>query len=276
MKGSDKAVVLGVVIALILGVFYLKVLSPKRDEAASLKKSIADLQGQVDTQRAAADAGEAARQNYPVYYGRLVSMGKAAPAGADTSSLLVQLNHVSDKTHVSFDKIELDASSGTTASATASTTPPPTTSTGTTSTSTSTTPSGSGSSGSATAASSTTTPTPGTEATAANLPIGATVGQAGMPVMPYKLRFGGSFFDVENFLTGVDGFVHVNGTNTVAADGRLLTVDGFSINGVSPTLDVTLHVTSYVVPDNEGLTAGASPGGPAPVQTQPVSSTVSP
>ena len=274
MKGSDKAVLLGVLIAIVLGVFFLKVLSPKRSEVTSLKKDIAGLQGQVDSARQAADAGEAARKNYPAYYGRLVTMGKAAPAAADTSSLLVQLNHVSQDNKIKFNSLTLDASSGTTASAT----PPPTsgsTASSTTSTST-TTPSSSSSGGSATPASATTTPTTATEATAASLPIGATVGAAGLPVMPYKLSFQGSFFDVTSFLTGVDSFVHVRGANTVAADGRLLTVDGFSINGTSPQLDVSLHVTSYIGPSGEGLTAGASPTGPATVQTQPVSATVSP
>ena len=36
MKGSDKAVVLGVVMAVVLGAFYFMVLSPKREKASSL------------------------------------------------------------------------------------------------------------------------------------------------------------------------------------------------------------------------------------------------
>jgi hypothetical protein len=64
-----------------------------------------------------------------------------------------------------------------------------------------------------------------------------------------------------------------------------LTVDGFSLAPAqdskpsNPTLDVTLTVTSYVTPSDEGLTAGATPGGPAPTigqPTQPASATVSP
>jgi hypothetical protein len=43
---------------------------------------------------------------------------------------------------------------------------------------------------------------------------------------------------------------------------------------------VTLAVTSYVTPAEQGLTAGATPGGPAPSltqpQTQPVSAAVTP
>jgi Tfp pilus assembly protein PilO len=103
--------------------------------------------------------------------------------------------------------------------------------------------------------------------------------------MPYDLTFTGSYFDIADFLNGVDDLVHLRGTSQVAADGRLLTVDGFSLAPAqdskpsNPTLDVTLTVTSYVTPSDEGLTAGATPGGPAPTigqPTQPASATVSP
>jgi Tfp pilus assembly protein PilO len=104
--------------------------------------------------------------------------------------------------------------------------------------------------------------------------------------MPYDLTFRGSYFDVANFLKGVDDLVHLRDSGQVAADGRLLTVDGFSLkpaensNPSSPTLDVTLTVTSYLTPSDQGLTAGATPSGPAPSvsqpQAQPASATVAP
>jgi hypothetical protein len=78
--------------------------------------------------------------------------------------------------------------------------------------------------------------------------------------------------------------VHLRGNTSVAADGRLLTIDGFALapvgTGSSPKLSVSLAVTSYVAPSSEGLTAGANPTGPAPSltspQTQPASAAVSP
>src|SRR3954451_7776048 len=102
MKGSDKAVVFGVVMAIILAAFYVKVVSPKREKASTLGKDITSLQSQVDEQENNAQLGEAARQQFPAYYGRLVLLGKAVPAQADTPSLLVQLNTLADRTNVTF------------------------------------------------------------------------------------------------------------------------------------------------------------------------------
>jgi Tfp pilus assembly protein PilO len=290
MKGSDKAVVLGVVIAVVLAGFYFMVLSPKRDKASTLGKDISDLKAQISQQEQTAQFGEAARQDFPAYYGRLVVLGKAVPAEADSASLLVQLNSVANRSGVKFVGLTLGEGSGDSAATPASTpTTPSASSTSTTSSSstTSTTPSGSGAtSSSSQTTSATTTPTPATESSAASLPIGAVVGAAGLPTLPYEMSFTGSYFDVANFIKGVDDFVHVHGTSQVASDGRLLTINGFSFSflgqqaGQDPTLKVDLSVTSYVTPASQGLTAGASPTGPAPSltapQTQPASQTVSP
>jgi Tfp pilus assembly protein PilO len=277
MKGSDKAIVLGVVMAVILAVFYFKVLSPKRQQASSLKQDVADLQSQVDQQTQAANFGEDARRHFPEYYGRLVVLGKAVPADADSASLLVELNSIANRTGVQFQGLQLTAASGTDASSTASSSTSSTSSTSTTST-TSTTPSST--------ASTTASPTAATESTAANLPLGASVGPAGLPVMPYDLTFEGKYFQVADFLKSVDDLVHLRGTSQVAADGRLLTVNSFTLatdqhsKPSNPKLTVDLTVTSYLTPGGQGLTAGATPGGPAPSltqpQTQPASATVTP
>jgi Tfp pilus assembly protein PilO len=260
------------------------VLSPKRHEASSLKQDVADLQSQIDQQTQAANFGEDARRHFPEYYGRLVVLGKAVPADADSASLLVELNSIATRTGVKFQGLQLSADSGTEASSTASsTTSSSSTSsssssatTGTTAT-TSTTPSTSGSAATA-------TPTAATESTAANLPLGASVGSAGLPVMPYDLTFEGEYFQVADFLKSVDDLVHMRGSSQVAADGRLLTIDAFDLtpagtaNGPNPKLTVDLTVTSYLTPSDQGLTAGATPGGPSLTQpqTQPASATVTP
>lgn len=272
MKGSDKAVVMGVVVAIVLAGFYFKVLSPKREKASALSKEIIELQAQVDEQEQLAQFGEDARQHFPSYYGRLVVLGKAVPANADTPSLLVQLNTLAQRTGVEFNGLTLSAGSGGSAtSGTSSTTPSDT------STTAGATPSG-------------TTPTAATEATAANLPLGATVGTAGLPVMPYDLTFAGSYFDVTKFLKGVDDLVRAGDASQVSADGRLLTVNGFSLalsdadgagaSSPNPQLQVNFSVTSYLTPSDQGATAGASPSGPGTYltqpETQPTSATVSP
>jgi Tfp pilus assembly protein PilO len=287
VKASDKAIVMGVVAAVVLAGFYFKVLSPKREHASSLKKEIAELQLQVDQQKQTAAFAEDARRHFPAYYGRLVVLGKAVPADADTSSLLVQLNSVAGRTGVKFDKLQLSDSSSSASTSSASEAASSAASTAESSSSAEPTGSTDSSASGATPASSTAgATTAATEATAANLPLGAAVGSAGLPVMPYELSFEGTYFDVAEFLKGVDSLVHLRDSGLVSANGRLLTVDGFSLapkegtNPTDPTLVVNLAVTSYVTPSDQGLTAGATPGGPAPSvtqpQAQPASATVTP
>jgi Tfp pilus assembly protein PilO len=275
VKGSDKAVVLGVVMAVVLGAFYFMALSPKREKASTLKTEVSDLKAQVDQQRQAAAFGEAARKDFPAYYGRLVVMGKAVPDQADTASLMVELSAISHSSGVEFRGISLSADAGdSSGSAPAASTAPSTGTTPTTPTD---------STGTTTPAA--TTPTPATETDAAGVPLGAVVGSASLPTMPYDLDFSGNYFQVSDFLKGVDDLVHLHGATQVAADGRLLTIDGFSLSepqglGANPKLKVSLRVTSYVTPATEGLTAGASPTAPAPSltqpSTQPTSATVTP
>jgi Tfp pilus assembly protein PilO len=305
VKASDRAIILGVLVAALAIGFYLLVLGPKRDEASKLNKQIDDLHASILQQQQVADFAEQARKEFPRYYGRLVVLGKAVPAQADTASMLVQLSSIARDTKVKFRGIALNqgsasAGTGTSSTPAPATTPPPTGSTGT-----ATTPSPPASSGTSTAGSSSTTasssstsssattgtsatPTaaPATEASAATLPIGAEVGPAGLPTLPYDLSFTGSFFDISNFIGGIDGLVtpHEQGTR-VSSDGRLFTIDGFALKGgapgSSPVLQADFLVTTYVTPEEQGLTAGASPSGPAAPtsptapQVQPASAVVS-
>jgi Tfp pilus assembly protein PilO len=301
VKGSDKAILLGVVMAVVLGFFFFTVLSPKRDKASQLGKDVSDMKAQVAQEEQVAQYGEQARSQFPRFYARLVVLGKAVPSGADTGSLLVELSAIAHQTDVKFQGISLDSGGGGTSasassSASASTTPSSSTSssgtdatgssTSTSGTGTTSTPSGpsASTSGSTATRAANTTPAPATEASAANLPLGAVVGPGDLGVMPYSLTFQGSYFQVADFLKGLDDLIHTRGSSEVAADGRLMTIDGFSLAeplglGPNPQLKVAVEVTSYVAPASQGLTAGASPGGPAPSssvpQTQPASAAVS-
>ena len=297
MRGSEKAIFVGVGVLALAAAFYLMVLAPKRQKASDLQDQITSLNGQIAQANQVADFGEQARQHFPVYYGRLVVLGKAVPESADTASMLVQLNSIAGRTHVDFHGLKLgsDTSGSGTGSSTAPSTPAPTTpspssgSTGTTGTSTSptsTTPSSgtpasstSSTSGSSSTAATTATAIPATEDAAAAQPIGAVVGPDGLPTLPYTLMFRGGFFDVANFIGGVDGLVDLHhSSGQVGADGRLVTVDGFALNGglpgSDPTLDASFAVTTYTTPPLQGLTAGASPSGPA-VPSQPLTTPTS-
>lgn len=297
MRASERAIVFGVVLAALAIGFYVLVLGPQRDKASELSKQVDDLHASISREQQVTDFAEQARREFPRYYGRLVVLGKAVPEQADTASMLVQLNSISNRSQVAFQGISLSqgsdsAGTGTSSSSSPTTTPPTSSTaptaptapaaTGTSGAAPSTT--ASGTSGSAAPVSA--TPAPATEASAATLPIGAVVGPGGLPTLPYDLTFRGTFFDISNFIGGIDGLVTPqDGGTQVSSDGRLFTVNGFALNGgapgSSPKLDANFLVTTYVTPEEQGLTAGATPSGPAAPsapgtpQAQPASAVVS-
>jgi Tfp pilus assembly protein PilO len=310
VKRTDLTILAAVGVLGLVAAFWFLVLSPKREEAAELGDKVTQLEASVAEQEQLAAAAEEAESGYNENYQRVVVLGKAVPQDADTPSLLVELQDIADRENVDFQSITLADGSGVTDAAQVAT-PPPLTAPETGSTSEETTPastdpsaegestetstettsaesttaesSTTGSETTATDASTTTTATtaPATEATAATLPIGATVGPAGLPVMPYDLSFSGGFFEVADFLADLDELVDA-GSTEAHVHGRLLTVDGFSLAPVEdtaggsptdPVLNVSLAVTTYVTPAEQGLVAGATPGAPAPTTPAPATTT---
>jgi Tfp pilus assembly protein PilO len=263
MRRNELTILLALALVGLLAGFWLVVLSPKREQAASLTDEVDQLHSQLEQTQQAAAAGEQARESFPADYRKLVVLGKAVPEDGDQASLLVQLQRLADRAGVRFQAIDLSAS--TSASVPAPTTEPSTTE----STATSTSSSSSGE------------PVPeptvdATEAAAATLPIGASVGPAGLPVMPYELKFTGNFFQIADFMKQLDAMVHTR-RGAVDVDGRLLTVDTFSLSPLEtlsegagqamspvPTLAAELSVTTYLTPADQGITAGATLSGPAP------------
>jgi Tfp pilus assembly protein PilO len=294
MRANERMIFVGVaIVALAIG-FYLLVLGPKREKAGELKDQVNTLHASITAAEQQASYGEQARRDFPKYYGRMVVLGKAVPAEADTASLLVQLNTISDQTKTDLRSIALgqnggDAGTGETAAPSAPPSPTgqaqaaaSTASTANSATPTDTTASSTGSTSSGTA-STAATPAPATEASAASQPLGAVVGPAGLPTLPYSVDLWGSYFDVSNFIGKVDGLVEPVASGTqLSPDGRLLTIGGFSLQikgtGSSPLLKANFVLNAYSTGD-QGLTLGASPSAPAPVgpgetQVQPASAVV--
>jgi len=277
MKRTDLSIVAGVGMLALIAAFWFVVLSPKRTEANDLATQVTELEASVAAQEQLASTAVEAEESYDENYHRMVVLGKAVPKEADTASLLVEVQGISQESKVSFDSLALSQAAATGAAPVA--TPPPLTSP--------TDPSGEAPPEGETpeAAATETTPTstdaaappaptaaPATEATAASLPLGATVGPASLPIMPYDLTFTGGFYEIADFMEGLDGFVKANEAGA-GVSGRLLTVDGFSLEPLEsaaggaprpdPPLAASLAVTTYVAPAEEGVTAGATPTAPA-------------
>ena len=128
MKSSADTtrVIVGIFVVVGLAVaFWMLMLSPKRKEADELGTQAEGLQVSLATAQSEVADAEAARRKFPKYYRQLVVLGKAVPAGDETSSLLVELNHIGVKTEVDFEKIALGTVDGSAATEEAAPAPEP-------------------------------------------------------------------------------------------------------------------------------------------------------
>jgi Tfp pilus assembly protein PilO len=256
MKSSTRPII-GILLVVAAAIaFWTLALSPKRSEAEKLNTQIETLDASVASARSELAQATAARRTFPTAYHRLVELGQAVPATDETPSLLVELELLAVKSGVSFQTITLEGSGEPAAAA-------PTEATSTTT---------------GESASSTGTPAaevvPATEVEASLLPLGASIGTAGLAVMPYSMNFSGSFFGIAKFIGKVDDLVE-SGKAKMLVDGRLLTINGFSLTsgsaeGAGTELQATFSVTTYLTPPGQGITAGATPTAPAEATSQTV------
>ncbi len=253
MKSTDRTILIGIGMLALVAAFWFLILAPKRQEASDLEAQVAEAQAQVTEAEAAAVASEQAKRDFPSNYREMITLGKAVPIDADTPSLLTELQTLSVRSNVDFRSITLSASSSAAAPVT-------------------TTPAAPADTGVPADPAAAADPAAPLEATAALLPIGATVGTAGLPVMPYEMAFEGGFFEIADFFGRVDGMVDSHG-ETTSVNGRLLTINGFSFTvgpDGPPGLSATVTATSYLTPVDQGITAGATPAGPAADAAAPV------
>lgn len=253
MSSSNRLIVSILIVAVVAIGFWMLLLGPKREEAKKLSTEVDGARVALAESQSKAAEATAAQQEFPTDYQQLVVLGKAVPTNDDTSSLLVELNRIGRRSHVKFESIQL-AAEGESAAAAAPVAAPPATPTAPT--------------GAVPAAAS----VPSTEATASLLPLGATIGTAGLAVMPYDLTFSGDFSHVADFIDGIDSLIHTGGQD-IAVDGRLVTLNGFALNADPeagfPHLTATFSVTTYLTSPSQGVTAGATPTEPAPAIATP-------
>lgn len=265
MTGRDRTVLIVVVSFVLVAAAWFLVLAPVRKDSKSLDGQLSAAQTRVQAAQAGVTAGERDRAAYRQNYATVARLGKAVPADDDVTSLVVQLQSAAHRSHVDFRSLEL-ASAGSAATAA-----PPVAPVAAAAGAAAGQPTATG----ATGATGPTGTAPATQAVVATLPPGAAVGTAGFPTMPFDFAFTGSFFKLQGFLGRLDGFTRVAG-DRVAVQGRLLSVDGFSLKADLkgfPAMIASVHATAYLLPADEGLTAMSSAA--APVGT-PVTSSSTP
>jgi Tfp pilus assembly protein PilO len=261
MSASNRMIISILVVAALAIGFWMLLLGPKREEASELSAQEGEMRVALSEAQAKAVEAAEARRRFPADYRQLVVLGQAVPAGEETASLLVELNEVARSTGVKFNSFQLSSSGeGGAAAAPAPTAPEA--------------PAAAAPSGAVPAAAT----IPPTEVAAAMTPLGASIGPAGLAVMPYTLTFSGNFFQVADFIKEIDSLVDA-GKGRLAVDGRLVTLDGFALNvsaGTEPQLTATFTVTTYVTPPNQGITAGATPTEPPASVSTPAASEATP
>lgn len=262
MKSTDRTILIALGVAGLFAAFWFLALAPKRDEAKELGDKVAQLESDIAAQEAIVVEGSAAQTDYERNFSTLVTLGRAAPANGDMPGLLEQLVSISKTADTGFEVLTQGAAVEEPQPAVAESTVDPGTEA----------PPAEGEAPPASEGAPASTPVsaaPATEASAATLPLGATVGSAGLGILPYDVKFTGDFFEIADLFKGMDQLIESEAAR-VDVGGRLITVNRFEMTKVDTAspLEVEVSLSTYVLPESQGLTAGAtSTAPPAAVPT---------
>ena len=296
LTDRDRKILIALVPVLVLVAYWFLLLAPKREQASTAKDDVAVQQQRLETARAAAKAAESAKDDFDASYAQVVRLGKAIPSTVDMPSLLVQLDAAAAGTGIVFTKIATGdrVAGATTGTATTTPAPPAGSQSGTTGT-----PAAAGgqtaqsqpgaaaeaannaqqtaNQNTASAEQSGVSPSD-TQTSTSNgggLPVGGgttgaadgstSTAPAGLETVPLELAFEGNFFNLADFFHSVKRFVSLTSEN-VLVSGRLVTVEGVrwtSDEAIFPRIKAEITATIYLSPKSQGVTAGATPQGPA-------------
>jgi len=260
MSRRDTYIVTVVAVLGAVAAFWFLALSPKRESLSALDKDVAEARQVLDQARQEKVKFAKDQIAFPRMYANLSRLGKAVPPDEDVPSLLVQLNHAAVKARVNFHSVELKlalaekveqeaAESGAAAPPAGEAAPaggeaaPP---------GGEAAPAGGAATGAAAAA----TAAPAAGATADPAAAPAAAGQ--FDLLPFEYRFKGDFFDLEDLIHNMTRLVERR-NQELAVTGRLITIQGFTMKRGS----ITVLATTYMLPADQGLFAGATPQGPA-------------
>jgi Tfp pilus assembly protein PilO len=296
LTGRDKKILIVLVPVVVLAAYWFLLLAPKREEASTAGTALTEQQERLEAARTSSRAAEGAQQNFEVSYAQVVRLGKAIPSSVDMPSLLVQLDAAAAGTGIQFTNITAGER---TAAAPAPPTAPgsetrPVDAGGETAQSVpgATVEHANNAQQAANADISESEQTgldtqTSTSTGDGGLPVGGGAGPAGEPAagrtapagletVPLELEFVGNFFNLADFFHDVKRFVRV-ANQDVLVSGRLLTVEGVSWSSdaeIFPSVRAQVKATIYLSPEAQGVTAGATPQGPAP--TTPAGTTSTP
>jgi hypothetical protein len=284
LTDRDRKIVLILVPLALIAAYWFLLLGPKRDQESKVRTELQSAQSQRDTARQAAAQLGTAKRSYATDYATVIELGKSIPTSVDMPSLLVQLDSAARGTGIKFVDIKTGdrstgagaapASSGGSSSGSGSSGSSSSAPNGGTGPNAPGAPSAQSGPGQAAQTAGNAVNTANNAQSAAGLPAsggspssGGAAGGANsgnLDTVPLDFEFKGSFFNLADFFHRMKRFVRV-ANNQIVVHGRLIVINSFSFDSSQtfPAIDAKVHATVYLSPKSQGVSAGATPQGPA-------------
>lgn len=211
MTRRDRLMIMAVLAVVLLGGFWMMVLTPQRKAAAEAKTQVETAKTALTAAQSKVTSGKKAQEEFRKDRATIVKIGRAVPETDDIPTLITQLETLAKKNDVYFIKYNVAASTG---------------GGGASSSSSTTTPSSSASSSSQVAQPGAKGTGGSTNAVAPLYPPGS-IQMGSLGRTPILIGLRGQYFDLERYLRAVQRFAVLSQTSS-KAKGRLLIVDGFS------------------------------------------------
>lgn len=244
MTKRDRMMILGVLVVVLLGGFWLMLLSPQRKATAEAETQVATAQAALDAAQQKLTAGKQAQEKFRRDRTDIVKLGRVVPETDDVPTLLTQLQAIADRHDVKFVAYAIDSNA-----------------------------SASQQSSSSDSAQSTTPTETGTRSTDSVAPLyapGSIEIDGGLGRTPIVIELRGTYFNLEKYLRAVQRFAVLSAKQTTT-NGRLVIVDGFSYDRAesgdptstkverNPTLTAELSASVYFAPPLETPSPSAAP-----------------
>ncbi len=267
MKLSPRSLLGLLPVAAILGAFWFVVLAPARADVTATQVQLVQATARRDGALATVAAAEQARLRYARDYASVARLARAVPVEEDVAALVRGLDSLSRANRLDFRTIALSGA----VAATPATPPAAPDAAGGESSSAegggekpAEGDAGGDAGGEAAKGGDGAAATDG--AVVAQAPAGAAVGSAGLLTMPFTFTVEGSYLPLQRFLKAL----HARGRHTtgdrVKVNGRLLTIDGFSLvagrEGL-PQLSAIISATAYLEPEPGGVIVRSTAEAPA-------------
>ena len=270
LTDRDRKIVLVLAPLVLLLGYWFVVLAPQRSESAKVADELTKARGERDTAQAQIGQLNAAKASFAGDYQTVIRMGKAIPERVDMPSLLVQLDRAARGTGIEMNGITVtpsDPSKGAAAPA-----PPPPgggANPGAGGQGAQSMPGkaaeGAGNAVNDANAKSQASSDASNAAGGAAPPAGAGGTPApGLSAVGLQFQLTGDFFSMADFFHRMKRFVRVV-NDQIVVRGRLIAIDNWSFKIADDKLKADVGATVYLSPKAAGgVSAGASPTGPAP------------